>query len=227
MAQEILIIGQSGTGKSTSLTNLDSKSTAIINPAKKALPFKGFKSKYTEFNKDTNPTGNLFNVDAASSILNVLDFINNKRPEIKNVIIDDANYIMAFEYIKRAKETGFQKFTDIGVNYSNIITKGCSMRNDINFIVMMHPEVDTDALGNKIIKAKSVGKLVDQYLNIEGMFSIVLYTKVIKQEKGLDFVFVTQNDGSNTGKSPRGMFETIEIANDLNFVLNKIEEYNK
>lgn len=156
MAQEILIIGQSGTGKSTSLTNLDSTVTAIINPAKKALPFKGFKSKYKEWNKD-NPTGNLFNVDNAAQIIQVLDYINTKRPEIKNVIIDDANYIMAFEYIKRAKETGFQKFTDIGVNYSNIITKGCSMRDDINFIVMMHPEVDTDALGNKIIKAKSVG----------------------------------------------------------------------
>ncbi len=100
------------------------------------------------------------------------------------------------------------------------------MREDINFIVMMHPEVDTDALGNKIIKAKSVGKLVDQYLNIEGMFSIVLYTRVIKQEKGLDFCFVTQNDGSNTGKSPKGMFDTIEIPNDLVYVLKKIEEYN-
>lgn len=225
MAQEILIIGQSGTGKSTSLTNLDSTSTAIINPAKKALPFKGFKSKYKEWSKD-NPTGNLFNVDNAAQIIQVLDYINTKRPEIKNVIVDDANYIMAFEYIKRAKETGFQKFTDIGVNYSNIITKGCSMRDDINFIVMMHPEVDTDALGNKIIKAKSVGKLVDQYLNIEGMFSIVLYTKVLKHEKGLDYVFITQNDGSNTGKSPKGMFETLEIQNDLSFVIKKIEEYN-
>ncbi len=225
MAQEILIIGQSGTGKSTSLTTLDSLETAIINPAKKALPFKGFKSKYKEWNKE-NPNGNLFNVDNAAQILQVLDYINTKRPEIRNVVIDDANYIMAFEYIKRAKETGFQKFTDIGVNYSNIITKGCSLREDINFIVMMHPEVDTDALGNKIIKAKSVGKLVDQYLNIEGMFSIVLYTKVIKHEKGLDYVFITQNDGSNTGKSPKGMFDTLEIPNDLSYVINKIEEFN-
>jgi hypothetical protein len=225
MAQEILIIGQSGTGKSTSLTELDSSETAIINPAKKALPFRGFKSKYKEWNKE-NPNGNLFNVDNAAQIIQVLDYINTKRLEIKNVIIDDANYIMAFEYIKRAKETGFQKFTDIGVNYSNIITKGCGLRDDINFIVMMHPEVDTDALGNKIIKAKSVGKLVDQYLNIEGMFSIVLYTKVVKHEKGLDYVFITQNDGSNTGKSPKGMFDTLEIPNDLNLVLKKIQEYN-
>jgi hypothetical protein len=225
MAQEILIIGQSGTGKSTSLTELNSLETAIINPAKKALPFKGFKSKYKEWNKD-NPTGNLFNVDNAAQIIQVLDYINTKRPEIKNVIIDDSNYIMAFEYIKRAKENGFQKFTDIGVNFANIITKGCGLREDINFIVMMHPEIDTDALGNKIVKAKTVGKLVDQYLNIEGMFSIVLYTKAIKQEKGLEYVFITQNDGSNTGKSPKGMFDTLEIPNDLNFVLKKIEEYN-
>jgi len=92
----------------------------------------------------------------------------------------------------------------------------------------MHPEVDNDGLGNKIIKAKSVGKLVDQYLNIEGLFSLVLYTKVNKlpDNKGLEYVFATQNDGSNTGKSPKGMFETLEIPNDLGYVLNQINKYN-
>jgi len=225
MSQGILIIGQSGTGKSTSLETLDPKETFIINPAKKPLPFKGFKTKYTAWST-SNPTGNLLNNDSPVTIMQTLEFITTKRPEIKTIIVDDANYIMAFEYIKRAKETGYQKFTDIGTNFSNIITKGTSLRSDINFIVIMHPETETDAFGNKQVKAKSVGKLVDQYLNIEGMFSIVLYSKVIKSEKSMDYVFITQNDGTNTGKSPKGMFETYEIPNDLNYVLTKINEYN-
>lgn len=225
MSQEILVIGQSGTGKSTSLEKLDAKETAIINPTGKALPFRGYALDYKEWTP-TNKTGNLFNVDTAVNVLGALDYIDKHMPHIKNVVLDDGNYIMAFEYIARAKENGFAKFTDIGTNYSNIIMKGKKLRPDLTFILMMHPEVDTDQFGNKIVKAKTVGKLVDQYLNIEGMFSIVLYTKVKALDKGVDYVFVTQNDGSNTGKSPRGMFDKLEIPNDMKFVLQKIHEYN-
>ncbi len=227
MAQEILIIGQSGTGKSTSLRNLNPAETVIINPTKKNLPFKGFRTNYTVFSKE-NPTGNLFNIDNSTGVIQALLHIDSKMPHIKNVIIDDANYMVAFEFIKRAKEVGYNKFTDIGTGFSKVITTGKDLRDDLNFIVMMHPEVDTDALGNKIIKAKSIGKLVDQYLNIEGMFSMVLYTKVVKlpDNKGMDYVFVTQNDGSNTGKSPMGMFDTLEIPNDLSNVIQIIHQCN-
>lgn len=226
MAQEILVLGQSGTGKSTSLEGLDPKETVIINPTKKALPFKGFRTQYTEATKE-NQQGNIYNVDTAPLVIAALEHISSKMPHIKNVILDDANYIMAFEFIAKAKETGYGKFTDIGVNFSNIIKAGRNLRGDINFIVMMHPEVDTDAFGNKIVKAKTVGKLVDQYLNIEGMFSIVLYTKVKQGKDGMEYVFVTQNDGSNTGKSPKGMFPKLEIPNDMNYVIKQIQEYNK
>ena len=227
MAQEILIIGQSGTGKTTSIRNLNPKETAIINPAGKALPIKGFKSKYPVYSKE-NQTGNLFNVDDSKSIIQILEYLNEKRPEIKNIIIDDGNYIMALEYFRKANEKGFDKFTSIATGYANIIMTGKNLRNDINFIMFMHPETDTDALGNKIVKSKTVGKLIDNQLLIEGFFSIVLYTKVIKDEKdGFKYVFVTQNDGSNTGKSPMGMFKDLEIDNDLKYVIEKIEEFNK
>ena len=225
MAQEILIIGQSGTGKSTAIEKLDPKITVIINPTKKGLPFKGSKNSYKEFTTE-NKEGNLFNVDNAAAVLQALDYINTKMPHVKNVILDDAGYIMAFEFISRSKETGYQKFTDIGVNFSNIIKKASSLREDINFVMVMHPEIDTDALGNRIVKAKTVGKLIDQYLNIEGMFSVVLYSKAKQTDKGMDYVFITQNDGANTGKSPKGMFDKLEIPNDLNYVFTKIQEYN-
>ena len=157
MAQEILIIGPSGTGKSTSLENLNPKETAIINPTKKALPFKGYKTNYKEYTQE-NKEGNLFNLDTAPAILASLDYINTKMPHIKNIVLDDAGYVMAFEYIARSKETGFQKFTDLGANFSNIIIKGSKLREDIKFIVMMHSEVDSDAFGNRLIKAKTVGE---------------------------------------------------------------------
>jgi len=226
LAQEILVIGPSGTGKSTSLEGLDPKETVIINPTKKALPFKGFRSNYVEATKE-NQQGNFYNVDTPALVIAALEHVSNKIPHIKNVVLDDANYIMAFEFIARAKEVGYAKFTDIGVNFSNIIKTGRNLRGDINFIVMMHPEVDTDAFGNKVVKAKTVGKLVDQYLNIEGMFSIVLYTKAKQGKDGIEYVFVTQNDGTNTGKSPKGMFNRLEIPNDMNYVIKQIQEYNK
>ncbi len=105
MAQEILIIGLSGTGKSTSLESLDPKETAIINPTKKALPFKGYKKNYIEFTP-SNPSGNLFKVSNADTILKTLDHVNKNMTHIKTLVLDDGGYVMTFEYILRAKETG-------------------------------------------------------------------------------------------------------------------------
>ena len=221
MSKEVLILGASGTGKSSSLRNLDPSKTAIINVTGKYLPIKGYKSLYTECTKD-NPNGNVYNVHTSDKVLSSLLHING-RPEIKYVILDDAGYIMSFEYIKRAKESGFAKFTDIGTGFSNIITEGKKLRDDLFFVVMMHPSTEVDATGNKTTKAKSVGSLVDNYLNIEGLFTIVLYTKLIKG----NYMFITQNDGSNTGKSPMGMFDTLEIPNDLNDVFIAIDKYYK
>lgn len=225
MSKEILIIGQSGTGKSTSMRNLDPASTAIINVTGKGLPFPKSRTLYTEVSKE-NPSGNLFNVDTCDKVIKALNYINTERPDIKVIIIDDAGYLMSFEYIKRAKETGFHKFTDIGTGFSNVITKGKDLRDDLFFIVMMHSDTDIDAAGNKQTKAKSIGKLVDNYLNIEGMFNTVLYTNVAKGEDGkLQYEFITQNNGSNTGKSPMGLFNSLSIPNDLKAIIEKINEY--
>ena len=226
MAQEILIIGESGQGKSTSLRNLNPKETFIVNVAKKPLPFKGWKSNYIQFNKD-NPNGNVAYTDNIPSIIKTIEHIKNNMPHIKTVVIDDANYLMQNEFIRRGSETGYGKFTDIGIAFAKVFQALKSLNEDTYVIMMMHPEVDTDAFGNKKLKAKTVGKLVDNYLTIEGMFSIVLYTKVIKNDKGvLNYHFITQSDGNTTAKSPMGMLETLE-PNDLSVIFNKIEEYNK
>lgn len=224
MAQELLIVGASGTGKSTSIENLPEEATFIINVGQKALPFRKSKSKYPVWNK-ANPQGRLASTDSAGTILQVLNYIDEKRPEIKYVIIDDFQYAMANEYMRRANETGFKKFTEIAQNTWSIINRVKTMRDDLLVVFMMHSEVTFDAHGNKVTKAKTIGKMMDNVVTLEGMFTIVLYTDVTKGEEGMEYSFITQNDGTNTGKSPKDMFSTVKIPNDLLTVSKAIEDY--
>jgi hypothetical protein len=225
MAQELLIIGASGTGKSTSMENLNPEETFIINVAKKPLPFKGWKSKYTTVSKE-NPKGNYLISDDVNVIIKTLKYIDSDRPEIKNIVIDDYQYVMANEYMRRANENGFKKFTEIAQSAWLLVETAKSMREDVTIAFVNHPEEFLDANGNKQVKAKTLGKMIDNVITLEGMFSIVLYTDVKKTDKGMDYGFLTQTDGTNTGKSPRGMFEEEKVPNDLNYVIEKIHEYN-
>lgn len=131
----------------------------------------------------------------------------------------------ANEYMNRAKEIGFQKFTDMGKNLYDIANLHTKLRDELTVVYVNHPEDTVDAFGDKKTKAKTVGKLVDNVVTLEGLFTVVLYTKVKKGKEGMDYLFSTQNDGSNTCKSPRGMFDSIEIPNDLAYVVDKMNEY--
>lgn len=226
MAQGILILGKSGSGKSTSVRNLDPTKTFIINVVNKPLPFKGWKNNYTKYNKETNPKGNMVSTDNVTNIQKVLQYIDTNRPEIKCIIIDDSQYTMGNEYMRRAKESGYNKFTDIGQNTFNLVNSISTLRDDLYIVFLHHLEIEKDELGNQQIQAKTIGKMFTQYVTFEGLFSIVLYTNITKDEKGLHYGFLTQSDGTNTAKSPMGMFESLVIDNDLNYVIQKVEEYN-
>ena len=224
MSKSIAIVGMSGTGKSSSSKTLNPKTTFIVSVASKELPFKGSNKVYTVLNKD-NPTGNLLNTHDSNLVSTTLDYINSKRPEINLVLIDDAQYLLSYEYMARAKENGFSKFTDIAQKHFNLINKSKELRDDLLVVFMYHPEIDTDALGNKTIKAKTIGKMLDSAITLEGMFTTVLYTDVSKNaENILQYSFITQNSGNNTGKSPEGMFD-LKIPNDLEYVRTKLLEY--
>jgi hypothetical protein len=121
MAQSVLIIAESGSGKSTSIETLNPKETFIINVANKPLPFKGWKSKYVTWSKE-NPTGNLYSKPEADSIVACMRYVSEKRPEIKVIVIDDFQYMSGFEYMEKALEKGYDKFTKMASNLSKVAT---------------------------------------------------------------------------------------------------------
>jgi hypothetical protein len=225
MGQSVLIIADSGAGKSTSIENLDPKATFIVNVANKPLPFKGWRKMYTAWSKET-PNGNMYHSSNYSQIEACLQYVNTKRTEIKTIVLDDLQYMSAFEYFDRADEKGYEKFTQMASHLARIVRLPKDLRDDLTVIFMMHAEDSVDLDGKRKIKAKTIGKMIDNSLTLEGLFAIVLFGKVKKDKDGnIRYVFETVNNGENTCKSPKGMFPTPEIPNDLALVKKAIYEY--
>lgn len=198
MGIPVLILGESGSGKSTSIENFGIHEVGIFNVASKLFPFR------KKFNK-------LNNVNHGH-IINAL-----RQPRLKKYIIDDSQYLMSFELFDRAKETGYVKFTDIALKFRNLIHFIITAIPDDVIVYFLHHTEETE---NGKIKAKTSGKMLDTQLTLEGLFSIVLLCEV----DGDKHKFITQSDGYTTCKSPREMFDR-EIPNDLKFVDNTIREY--
>lgn len=224
MANIVLIMGPSGTGKSTSIKTLDPKETVIFNVLKKRLPFKGSKSAYNAENK------NIFNIDSYDTIVTYLQSIDKNAQHVKNVIIDDCTYVMRKEYFKTAKQTGFNKFVDMAAHFQSIISTSENLRDDMNVFIMMHcEEVMSD---NTIVgyKPSTVGKLIDSSYNPVEVVPILLFSKVKYDDKGnATFGFYThrcmEGNIEIPAKSPDEMFEEDFIPNDLGLVVKAMNEY--
>jgi len=160
----------------------------------------------------------------AVQISKAIEYVSSSRIDVENIIVDDAQYIAAFEFMRRAKENGYGKFADIGVNMTRVIDAARMTRKSLNVYFLWHPEQDRE-MGYKM---KTVGKMVDDYLTIEGLFTVVLYTRVVKDNEGkVQYQFVTNSDGEFPGKSPIGLFKDLYIQNDLGLVSRLINEYNE
>ena len=208
MSTPVLILGESGTGKSTSFRNLDPANTLLIQAIKKPLPFKATGWGY--FNPE-NKTGNIFATDHVSSIIELM-----QKTKRKIILIDDYQYILANELMRRFRETGFGKFSEIGFNGWNLINIAASLPEDVHVYITAHTMTGDDGL----TKIKTPGKLLETY-SIEGMFSVVLRTAVRDGEH----FFSTRNSGNDTVKSPMGMFEDELIPNDLAVVDKAIKDF--
>lgn len=198
MAIPVLILGESGSGKSTSMRNFGPDEVGIFNVASKPLPFR---KKLPKVNGATYRT-----------IINSLS-----KPKLKRYVIDDSQYLMAFEMFDRAKETGYNRFTDMALNFRNLVQFIISGVPDDVIVYFLH---HTETTPEGKIKAKTVGKMLDEKLTLEGLFSIVL----LCETDGSNHKFITQSDGYTTCKSPMDMFP-MEIDNDLKLVDKTIREY--
>lgn len=230
MAELCAVVGESGSGKSTSLRNLDPKSTFIVNVANKPLPIRGYKKNYIPLEQDSETkqfTGNLYNTSKSDKVLQIFKIIDKTMPHIKTIVVDDAQYLMAFEVLDRALEKGFDKFSQIAQNFYSILQAAIGLREDLKIFMLFHSENAGDALNPKY-KIKTQGKMLDSVLTIEGLFTYVLFSVMKSGDNdNMEYLFMTNSDGTNTAKSPMGCFEEIYIDNDLAYVIEKINEYNE
>ena len=200
MATAVLILGQSGTGKSYSMKNFNEDELCLISVQKALLPFR---KKFTE----TVVT------DKYSEIIKAM-----RSTKKKVIVIDDTQYLMCNEFMRRATEKGYDKFTEIAQNFWSLVVQEVnSLPADTIVYLLCHTATDE----NGVEKMKTIGKLVDEKITPEGLFTIVLKTAVSDG----NYAFVTQNNGKDTVKSPEGMFTSYAINNDLKYVDEKIRNY--
>ena len=224
MANAVIILGKSGTGKSSSIKTLNPKDTIILNVLGKKLPFKGSSSLYNKDNK------NLFRVDDYAQTINMLNTIDKNATHIHNVILEDCIYIMRKEYFKRAKETGYGKYTELAMHFQQIISTIENMREDINVFLILHSEDVQSDKTTISYKVSTIGQLLDSQYNPVEVVPMVLYSSVKYDDKGIaSYGFYTHRfmDGmiEIPAKSPADMFEEDFIPNDLGIVVNAMKEY--
>lgn len=215
MSNAILIIGNSGTGKSTSIRTLPPEETFIINVLDKPLPFRGARNKYSVQTKEKK--GNCYSSNKSPNIIAAIDNIDKERKEIKYLVIDDFSYVITHDFMSKAMAKGFDKFNEIALSTYNILDKIKHVRNDLLIFIMMHSDVKEDGIS----KPKTIGRMLDDKVCIEGLFTHVLHSIVVDGE----YKFITNHDGVHMAKMPMGMFDSLLVNNDLKMISDSINRY--
>lgn len=217
------IVGASGSGKSTSMRNLNPEETVIIATSNKPLPFKnGGKYKNTSLSQG----GNFLVTSNPNEIITIMRHIDENMPHIKSIILDDTQFIQGFMFMEKAKDKGFEKFNDIGLAGFAPIKAAMQLNRinkDLDVFVTYHYELDDD--GNT--KIKTAGKLVDRQITLEGLFTVILFAdnELDPINKTSNYYFLTNTQGFKKAKSPIEMFNEIKIPNDLNLIKTAITNY--
>ncbi len=212
MAQLIAIMGESGAGKTTSMRNLDPKTTIYIDCDKKGLAWKGWKSTY---NADAM---NYIKTDKPQSVMKGLAYAEETKA-IKTVVIDTINGIMVADEIRRSGEKNYDKWLDLAVSVYGIIDTGLTMRDDLTIVCVFHSQTDRDDVGYNFTRIKTSGRKLDK-ICLESKFPIVLLAKCVDGK----YVFETQANFS-TAKSPMGLLPDKQIDNDITTVIKALEHY--
>lgn len=210
MSVPVLILGDSGFGKSYSMHGLRPEDTLLVQALAKPLPFESARN-WRRFNADTK-SGNVFVTDKSSDIQQLMN--HTKR---KVIVLDDFQYVMANEFMRRSDERGYDKFTEIGRHAWDILMLAGQLPDDVRVYVMAHTEESDSGR----IRIKTIGKMLSEKITVEGMFTVVLRSVVRDGE----YFFSTHNSGNDTVKSPKGMFAEDLIDNDLAAVDKRICDY--
>jgi hypothetical protein len=206
MSIATMVLGQSGTGKTTSLRNMDPKTTLLIQVIPKPLPFRS---------KEWKPVKEHGNIIVANDSADICQLMRRTTRPI--IVVDDLQYLLATEFMNRAHEKGYDKFTEMARHYYDVLTCATTLPAEKRVYLLSH--TDTSETGQ--IKAKTIGKLLDEKITVEGLVTIVLRTHVINGQ----YVFSTRNSGADTVKTPLGLFEDEHIPNDLAAVDSAIATY--
>jgi hypothetical protein len=233
MATPILVMGNPGTGKTVSIRNLNPENTFLIVSDKKPLTIPKSKTNYKTVLKDNGKLdlqkSNYFETADPVVVKALLNQISDNLPNITTIVIDTITSIMTSEYMSRIKEKGYEKFNDLGWDTYDIITMLRPLRDDLTIVVMSHVEdAQNQNTGEWKTKFKSPGgKLVNGTFEPEALFHMVLYTDVCRVNGKTEYSFLTENNGSNTGRTPMGLFSEYKIPNDLAYVISEYKEYEK
>ena len=222
MAKTILLVGKTGTGKTTSIRTLDPKETVILRVINRTLPFK-FEGVYGREQK------NMFSAPTYEEVLKALAWCD-KQPNVKNIVITDGTYIIRQEYFKLANQKGYDKYTGFAVHMQQILKAIQDLRSDIKVFMEYHVENVVNENGVIEYKPSTVGKLLDSQYNILENVDIVLFTNLKYEDNEIHYGFITnrmldRNGAEIPAKSPIGMFDELFIPNDLAQVAQKIDEY--
>jgi len=215
MSRAIAVMGESGSGKTTAMRTLDPKETYYIDCDGKGLSWKGWRQQYNKENV------NYFRSDNQDSIVALMSRISEKKPEIKNIVIDTANSIMVADEFRRMKEKGYDKWQDLAMSVYTITTTASKLRDDLNVIVLFHVQIEKDEnTGRQFTRILTNGKMLNK-VGLEKYFTTVLLSK--RDENG-EYVFETKTNNS-TVKTPLDAFDKDQIPNDMQAVLDVLSEY--
>lgn len=228
MANLIAIMGTSGFGKTTSLLpneefgikGLNPEETFIINVSGKPLPGKGAMKMYPLDDRKLSEGKNHIILTSPDEIASLCSAVASNT-KIKNLIIDDAGYIMGFDVIDSANKRGYDKWTSLAVNFMRVINTAKAARMDLNVIMMFHTEMGKD----ERIKIKTAGSMIDNNIYLDGLFTVILECEIRKDGETVKYGFRTKSDGASTCKSPAGMFKEEFIPNDMGYVLEIMHKY--
>lgn len=213
MSSVICIAGESGSGKTTSMRNLDPKTTLYIDCDKKGLSWKGWRKQYSKENK------NYIKTDYASAVMTALNKADTTWKHIKVIVIDTLNGLMVADEMRRSKEKGYDKWIDLAACVWDLVCHSYELRDDLTVIFTAHTQTDHDEAGYMFTRIKTSGRKLDK-ISLESKFTTVLMSKCVDGR----YLFETQANNS-TAKSPLGAFEEKEIDNDITKVIKALEEF--